>query len=90
MTLVPMYRSPGSSSMAAFTVRPDLWPPGSDVWVGGYRVAGWGHVDYVYRSRQEVLAYEAPGVVEAESMRTRPVVGTSSLYMVKVAWEEVT
>ena len=88
MTRVPLYKSPGSSSMAAFTARPDLWPPGSDVWVAGVCVAAWGHLDWVYQALQAAQAYEAPGVVEAHVLRDqRPVVGMSSQYMVKVAWE---
>ena len=60
-----MYKSPGSSSMAAFTARPDLWPPGSDVWVAGVRVAAWGGEVWTRYSYQESLAYAAPGAVEA-------------------------
>lgn len=70
---MPMYQSRLTSThhQEAFTVRPDLWPPGSSVdlaWLDkGPQVwlAAWGGEVWARYSYQESLAYEAPGAVEA-------------------------
>ena len=53
----------------AWSVRPDLWPPGSEIWVVGVGfMADWGHLAHLQAGHcglQPAEGYSDPGAVEA-------------------------
>lgn len=53
----------------AWTVRPDLWPPGSEVWVVGMGfLADWGHLAHLVagcRALRPISGMDVPGAAEA-------------------------
>ena len=87
--LMPMYKS-GPGDKIAYTVRPDLWPPGTYCWLVA-RPDVWlavvASMDWVRANVHRATTFEAPGAAEALILAGHQVRVSGERDLTSIGWE---